>query len=432
MTLSRSGAMMAGRSGLRAIMEDIARSMQDRADTAWLNLGIGNPAAIPEVTAAWRRLTADALADSFDRVASRYGPSRGTPELVTAIASYFRRRYGWDIGPGNIVVAPGSQMLCFMAAALFTGPAERGTADLVLPLLPDYTGYQGLSLTPGALTGVLPELRPMGESSFRYLFNFPVLEELPRIGLLLLSSPSNPAGRRADANELARLVSLAEDRDIPLLIDNAYGAPFPGIGDCLLPPVWNRNIINSFSLSKAGLPGERIAFAIADERYIDPIVSFLTNSAIHAPQLAQIAVARALDSGELDTIVSSAITPFYAERRKFAEALLRDALPESVPWRLHASEGGMFSWIWIDADWFTDLALYELLKTMGVFIVPGRYFFSEPETAGPLGRHPQQCFRISLTAAESDISAGVELIAAALIQMRDDAARKAESLARGG
>src|SRR5258708_4502777 len=183
MIISRSGAMMAASSGLRSIMEDIAHSMLDSTDTAWLNLGIGNPAAIPEVSAVWRSLTAGAIADSFDRVASRYGPSRGTPELVAAIGSYFRRRYNWDIGPGNIVVVPGSQMLCFMAAVLFSGPGERGTADLVLPLLPDYTGYQGLSLTPGALTGILPEIRMLGESSFRYFFDFPAVEELSQIGL---------------------------------------------------------------------------------------------------------------------------------------------------------------------------------------------------------------------------------------------------------
>jgi valine--pyruvate aminotransferase len=425
MTLSFPGVQMAARSGLRTIMEDIARSMQDSADTSWINLGIGNPAAIPEVTAAWQRLATAAVADSFGQAANRYGPSRGTPELVGAIASYFRRRYGWDIGPANIVVSPGSQMICFMTAALFTGPGEYGTTDLVLPMLPDYTGYQGITLTAGTLTGVLPELRTQDPSSFRYLLDFPAVERLPRMGMLLMSSPSNPAGRRADHAELSALVGLAEDRGIPLLLDNAYGAPFPVIGDDLLPPVLHRNVINSFSLSKMGLPGERIAFAIADERYISPMVSFLTNSALHAPQIAQTAVARALESGELDALVASVVTPFYAERRKMAEALLRETLPESVPWRLHASDGGMFSWIWVDADWFTDLALYERLKAKGVFVVPGRYFFSDPDSTGPLGSHPRQCIRFSLTASEADIRAGVELLAAALVEMRDDAARNA-------
>lgn len=431
MIVSRAGAMMAASGGLRSIMEDIALSMADRSETPWLNLGIGNPAAIPEVAAAWREFLAGAVASSFDQAVSRYGPSRGTPELVAAIETYFRRRYNWDLGPRNIVVVPGSQMLCFMAAALFSGPAERCTARLVLPALPDYAGYHGLSLAPGVLTGVLPEIQLRGDRTFRYRLDFPAVERVSHIGLLLLSSPSNPAGRRADVDELARLARLAEERDIPLLIDNAYGAPFPGIGTDLLAPQWHRNIINCFSLSKAGLPGERIAFAIGDERYIDPLVSFLTNAALHAPQLAQVAVAEALDSGELDAIVSSAITPFYAERRRFAEAMLRAALPESVPWRLHDSHGGMFSWVWIDAAWFDDLTFYQLMKSIGVAIVPGRFFFSDLDGGGPLGLHARQCFRISLTAAAADIAAGIERIATALVQMQGGATRQAASLVAG-
>ena len=432
MIVSRSGAMMAASSGLRSIMEDIAYSMADRSDASFLNLGIGNPAAIPEVSAAWRELLAGAVASSFDRAASRYGPSRGTPELVAAIERYFRRRYNWSIGQRNIVVAPGSQMLCFMAAALFSGPAERSTARLVLPLVPDYTGYHGLSLAPGVLTGVLPEIQMLDDRTFRYLFDFPAVERVSHIGLLLLSSPSNPVGRGADGYELARLARLAEERDIPLMIDNAYGAPFPGIGTDLLAPQWHRNIINCFSLSKAGLPGERIGFAIGDERFIDLLVSFLTNAAIHAPQLAQVAAATALESGKLDAIVNSTITPFYAERRRFAEAMLREVLPEPVPWRLHESHGGMFSWIWVDAAWFDDLTFYQLMKSMGVFVVPGRFFFSDPDGGGSLGLHPRQCFRISLTAAAADITAGLERIAAALVQMQGDATRRADSLLRDG
>jgi alanine-alpha-ketoisovalerate/valine-pyruvate aminotransferase len=65
-----------------------------------------------------------ALADSFADVSCRYGSSRGTARLVDAIATYFKNRYGWDIGPQNIVIGPGSQMLCFVAAALYSGAAS--------------------------------------------------------------------------------------------------------------------------------------------------------------------------------------------------------------------------------------------------------------------------------------------------------------------
>ncbi len=424
MELSRSGIKMASLSGLRLIMDDIAATTGSATGKEWLNLGIGNPAAIPEVMDTWQRMTAEALAASFGDVSCRYGPSRGLPELVDTIADYFNRRYGWGVGPRNIVVGPGSQMLCFIAAALFTGPGATSDTRLVLPMTPDYTGYQGLSLTPDGITGVEPLLRLQGERSFHYLFDLLALERLSDVGLMLLSSPSNPAGRCASRDEIQRLISAAKGHDVPLVVDNAYGAPFPGIGGLSMAPVRDERVINVFSVSKAGLPGERLGFAIADEQYIDPIVSFLSNSALHAPQLVQSALAHALQSDVLDTLVASVIGPFYAERRKFVESLLAGALPEDIAWHLHAAEGGMFCWVWVDEEWFDDLRLYETLKGRGVFVVPGRHFFTDAEHSQSLGRHPQQCFRISITPDPDTIVAGVEVIAAALSDMRAGSIRR--------
>ncbi|MDT0616057.1 aminotransferase class I/II-fold pyridoxal phosphate-dependent enzyme [Streptomyces lancefieldiae] len=394
-------------------MDDIATTIGSATGKEWLNLGIGNPASIPEVQDTWQRLTSGALAASFGDVSCRYGSSRGLPELVDTIVDYFRGRYGWDVGPRNVVVGPGSQMLCFIAAALFTGPGASRDTRLVLPMTPDYTGYQGLSLTPGGITGVEPHVRIQGARSFRYLFDLATLEGLTDVGLMLLSSPSNPAGRSASRGELQRLVSAAQGHDVPLVVDNAYGAPFPGIGPSAA-PVWDERVVNVFSVSKAGLPGERLGFAVGDEQYIEPIVSFMANSALHAPQLVQSTLAHALRSDALDTLVETVIGPFYAERRKFVESLLAEALPQDIAWRLHAAEGGMFCWVWVDEEWFDDLRLYETLKGRGVFVVPGRYFFTDIEHSRGLGRHPRQCFRISMTPDPDTIAAGVEVIAATL------------------
>ncbi|AOR31521.1 hypothetical protein BFF78_11125 [Streptomyces fodineus] len=414
---------MASLSGLRLIMDDIATTTGSVTGKEWLNLGIGNPAVIPEVRDTWQRMTGEALTASFGDVSCRYGPSRGLPEAVEAIADYFNRRYGWDVGPRNIVVGPGSQMLCFIAAALFTGPGASGDTRLVLPMTPDYTGYQGLSLAVEGITGVEPRLRIQGKRSFRYLFDLPALEGLADVGLMLLSSPSNPAGRCASPEEIQRLIAAAQGHDVPLVVDNAYGAPFPGIGGLSMAPVWDERVINVFSVSKAGLPGERLGFAVADERHIDPIVSFLSNSALHAPQLVQSALARALRSDVLDTLVASVIGPFYAERRKFVESLLAGSLPEDIVWYLHTAEGGMFCWVWVDEEWFDDLRLYETLKRRGVFVVPGRHFFTGAERSEGLGRHPRQCFRISITPDTDTIAAGVEVIAGVLGEMRDASVR---------
>lgn len=415
--LSAAGTKMASLSGLRSIMDDIATTTAGSSGVRWLNLGIGNPALIPAVTETWRRLTGEALATDFGAVSCQYGPSRGSQELVDAVVGYFGERFDWDIGPRNVVVGPGSQLLCFIAAALFTGAGAPRPANLVLPMVPDYTGYQGLCLTPDGIAGIEAALHRDADRSFSYRFDFAALQQRNDLGLLMLSSPSNPTGRCLTAAELDQLIDIAAYRDVPLLIDNAYGEPFPGIGERALPPRWHDNVINCFTLSKAGLPGERIGFAVGPDRYIGPMVSSVANSALHAPRLVQATVARALSSGALDELVSSAIRPFYAQRRKVVETLLFDALPAGIRWRLHASQGAFFCWLWIDEPWFDDLAFYQALKQVGVFVVPGRHFFTDPAGGGRLGSHVRQCFRVSMSADLAALTDGIGRIAQALEEM---------------
>jgi valine--pyruvate aminotransferase len=68
--------------------------------------------------------------------------------------------------------------------------------------------------------------------------------------------------------ELEQLADVAGALRAPMMVDNAYGAPFPAISEWDTTPVQHPLLINSFSVSKAGLPGERLGFAIADPLYI--------------------------------------------------------------------------------------------------------------------------------------------------------------------
>ena len=55
-------------------------------------------------------------------------------------------------------------------------------------------------------------------------------------------------------DEMARLDALAQRYGIPLIIDNAYGMPFPNIIYTDTTLTWHDNIILCFSLSKVGRP----------------------------------------------------------------------------------------------------------------------------------------------------------------------------------
>ncbi|MFF8833770.1 aminotransferase class I/II-fold pyridoxal phosphate-dependent enzyme [Streptomyces sp. NPDC015131] len=406
-------------SGIRSIMEDIAAAGQDVDDGDWLNLSPGNPSHIPEVVSAWQRLTREALDERFVEASTRYGPSRGTGGLVDALVGYFNLTYGWSIGPENVVVGPGSQMLSFIAATLFTGPGGDGRVrPLVLPRLPDYTGYQGLVMDPGGIVGVEPLVVDEGPHSFHYAVDTEALARLDTMGMMLLSSPANPTGSSLDAADLKALTDIAERRDVPLVVDHAYGEPFPGVVQTRVAPVLHPHVLNLFTFSKAGLPGERIAFAIGPAELIDPMVSFIANSALHAPQLVQATVESALTGRDIDVLTTRHITPYYKAKRAMAEALLEEALPDTLRWRLHSSDGGMFCWLHIDHDWFDDLELYELLKRKKMFVVPGRHFFVAPLDTPFLRTHGRRCVRLSLSPNEWAVAEGVNRLAEALRELR--------------
>ncbi|GAA1928069.1 aminotransferase class I/II-fold pyridoxal phosphate-dependent enzyme [Streptantibioticus ferralitis] len=418
MELSPRGAKMGGLSGIRSIMEDIALAASDPSGGTWLNLSPGNPAHIPEVTGTWLRLQQESLAQRFAEASGRYGPSRGSDGLVDAIVRYFNRRYDWDITAQNVLVGAGCQMLAFMATTIFTGPYADGPRRLVLPSVPDYTGYQGLSLDEGGIVGVAPGVELQEGRLFRYTFDLEAVGREPSMGMMLLSSPGNPTGRSIPADALAGLIEIAEERNVPLFLDHAYGDPFPGVAEDSVDPPLHSHVINCFTLSKAGLPGERLGFAIGPQAAIDAMLSFTANSYLHPPQLIQATAEQALNTGVIDTLTSEVIKPYYRRKRQVAEKLLHELLPDTVDWRLHATEGGMFCWLWIDHDWFDDLAMYEALKRKKVFIVPGRHFFVPPFNSLFLAEHATRCVRLSLSPDESVIAEGIRRLAEALEEMR--------------
>src|SRR5690606_39661306 len=90
-------------------------------------------------------------------------------------------------------------------------------------------------------------------------------------GALCISRPTNPPGNVISDDELAQLDALAQTHEVPLIVDGAYGTPFPNILFVDGRPHWNENTILVLSLSKLGLPGARTGIVIANPIVIDEI-----------------------------------------------------------------------------------------------------------------------------------------------------------------
>ena len=408
--LTRIGSQMSNLTGVRAIMKDIIETLQAGKGQEFINLSAGNPLILPEVEQLWRDHTAELLASSeYGEVVCRYGSSQGYAPLISAIATDFNRRYGLDLSEQNILITPGSQALYFYAANAFGGYTNSGDLkQIVLPLSPDYTGYGGVSLVPEALVAYKPTLDiDLAAHRFKYRPDFRHLKITENTGCVIFSRPCNPTGNVLTDDEVKKITVAAPD-NVPVLIDSAYAPPFPALNFTEMTPVFGDNIIHCMSLSKAGLPGERIGIAIGDTRLIRVLESFQTNMCIHPSRYGQAIAASAINSGVLANIATQVIRPYYQSKFSVLETTLDQTMPKDLPWFLHRGEGAIFAWLWLQDLPITDWEFYQQLKQIGVILVPGSSFFPGLREDWS---HKQQCFRISLTASDQEIVTAMQRLA---------------------
>ncbi|NJN04689.1 MAG: valine--pyruvate transaminase [Leptolyngbyaceae cyanobacterium SL_1_1] len=401
--LTQFGEQMSHLTGVRAIMKDIIETLQAGQGREFINLSAGNPVILPEVEQLWRDCTADLLASSeYGEVVCRYGSSQGYRPFIEAVLDDFNQRYGLNFSDRNILITPGSQALYFYAANALGGYTTDGQLkQIVLPLSPDYTGYGGVTLHPEALKAYRPTLDLGFEPHrFKYRPDFSQLEINEQTGFVLFSRPCNPTGNVLTHEEVQKIAALAAPHNIPVMIDSAYAPPFPALNFTEMEPIFGPNLIHCMSLSKAGLPGERIGIALGDERMIQVLQSFQTNLCIHSSRYGQAIAARAIASGALAEISETVIRPHYQRKFDILEETLDQAMPTSVPWFLHRGEGAIFAWLWFQDLPMTDWQFYQELKQYGVIVVPGSPFFPGLKTDWP---HMHQCIRISLTATHDEI-----------------------------
>ncbi|MBD1912644.1 valine--pyruvate transaminase [Leptolyngbya sp. FACHB-8] len=410
-SLTQFGEQMSCLTGVRAIMKDIRETLGEAAGQEFINLSAGNPVILPEVDQLWRDCTQELLASTeFSEVVCRYGSSRGYEPLMEAVLADYNQRYGLNLTERNILVTPGSQSLYFLVANALGGYTKTGVLKkILLPLCPDYTGYGGVTLIPESLSACKPQLN-IDAAAHRFKYR-PDLDHLTigeQTGFVLFSRPCNPTGNVVSDEDVKAIAHLAAAHNVPVFVDSAYAPPFPSLNFTEMTPIFGPNIVHCLSLSKVGLPGERVGIALGDAAVIQVLEGFLTNLCLHSSRYGQAIAARAIRSGRLAEISERVIRPHYQNKFHLLENALDAAMPESLPWFLHRGEGAIFAWLWLKDLPISDWDFYQELKQAGVIVVPGSAFF--PGLQEPW-QHTRECFRISLTASDNELTTAMERLA---------------------
>ena len=429
MQFSKFGEKFTKNSGILQLMDDLGNALNSEQPINML--GGGNPARIDAVNqtywSVFKTLAEGDMGSMAIENIGNYSTPQGDAKFIAALVDFFNRHYDWGLTTDNIALTNGSQNAFFYLFNLFGGQFDdqaQGSIDkkILLPLAPEYVGYADAHVDGQHFIAVPPSIefvQHQGEDGFfKYRVDFDTLENLAElhngeIGAICCSRPTNPTGNVLTDDEMARLEAIAKRFDIPLIIDNAYGMPFPNIIYSQATLNWNEQIILCFSLSKIGLPGVRTGIVVANPQVVKAISSL--NAIVNlAPTRFGAAIATPLlQDDRLKDLSDNHIRPFYQGQAKLAVQLLKQELgdlpsPYNNAMKIHKPEGAIFLWVWFKDLPITTVELYERLKAKGTLIIPSEHFFVGVDTKD--FKHAHECIRLSIAQDDDTLRKGIATI----------------------
>ncbi len=419
MRYSNFGQKFTQPNGITQLMEDLGKAnSSDNPDIVML--GGGNPALIPEANDIFVRELQELISSSkVDQMIGLYDGPQGNDGFRVALSKKLNDEYAWDINEDNIGLSNGSQANFFSLFNLFAGEMPDGSKKKILfPLAPEYVGYADQGLSADMFVSIKPEIELIktenGSNQFKYIIDIDALKALLKkdkdIGAICVSRPTNPTGNVITDNELQQLDVLAKQYQIPLIIDNAYGHPFPGCIYTDASLTWNSNIILCMSLSKLGLPGLRTGIVIANTDIIEAL-GRINGSMILAPNsVGPTLMTRMIKEKQLLKLCRTVIEPYYRDKAATAVKVFDETFGDSfkeLPVYLHKLEGAFFMWLWFKDLTIGSEELYKRLKAEDVYVIPGHNFFINIDDSW---EHKHQCIRINYAKDEATLRKGLEAI----------------------
>jgi len=410
MNLSAFGKKFGGDAGITTLMDDISSALSSGRDT--IMMGGGNPANIPKIEAIMRQRLKSLANDpaSARQLLGSYDPPQGNSQLIDALAHLFSKKLGWPITRHNIALTNGSQSAFFMLFNMLAGEFEDGThKQIQLPMAPEYIGYADAGIAGDLFTAAHPTIDQLELRQFKYRVQFDHLNVGSSTGAICVSRPTNPTGNVITDEEVEQLDALAQANKVPLIIDGAYGLPFPGLIYTPATPFWNDNTIVCLSLSKFGLPGVRTGIVIANEETIQTLAGMNAIINLASGSFGAALTTDLIKSGEIIDLSQKVIRPAYEAQLAFAQKTLHRLMDPAIPYLMHKPEGTMFLWLWFKDMPISSQTLYERLKNRGVIVVSGHHFFVGITDDW---QHQHECIRINYAAQNPQLIAqGMGIIA---------------------
>ena len=291
MTNPASSQVFAGRIGrieVSATMAVAAEAAKLRAQGANLvDFGAGEP-HFPTP-----RHIKDAAIAAIESNFSKYTVVPGIPDVRKAIVDRHAADFGSDYGIDEAIFTTGGKLALFDAIQVLVDHGD----EVILPV-PYWVSFKDIIQYAG---GTVVFLETQEAENFRVTADAIEKAVTHKTKAIILNTPSNPSGSVVSAEDLERIVHLAHERGIFLLLDECYAylnyAGKPVSGGSF---TWAKeHIVILGSLSKTyAMTGWRAGFSLAPKAVTANLSKLQSQSTSNATSFVQKAAVAALTSSQ--------------------------------------------------------------------------------------------------------------------------------------
>ena len=281
---------------------------------------------------------------------TKYTPSAGIRELQRAIIDFYRKQFGAEYQPNEVMATAGGKQAIFNAVVTLLNPGDEA-----LIAKPYWVTFPEIAVFAGAK----PVFIETDETDFVLSPEQVERAITPRTKLLILNSPCNPSGRVLPPSDFRGIMELTSERGIYVVSDECYlrfvYPPGEVFSAASLPSELRSRLCIAGSFSKTyAMTGWRVGYALAPADWTKAMLKVQGHSTSNTNSIAQWAAVEALTGpqGSVGVMLAE-----YTRRR----AWLLDALREIPGLKCSEPEGAFYA--------FPDVrgCLQKDLKTSGDF-----------------------------------------------------------------
>jgi LL-diaminopimelate aminotransferase len=326
-----------------------------------INMGIGSPDLQPPTT-----VLAAIQGSLSDVNAHKYQSYQGLPELRSAIAAFYKKKFFVNVNSENEVLP----LMGSKEGIMHISMAFLNEGDQVLIPNPGYPTYTSVT----KLVGAVPLFYNLSEAN-NWQPNFEELEnqDLSEVKIMWVNYPHMPTGTNATLETFEKLVAFGKKHQILIINDNPYSFILNDSPTSILNVEGAKDIaLELNSLSKTfNMSGWRVGMVLGNAGYINEILKVKSN----------------MDSGMFYGIQKGAIealqlsddwflaqNKIYEERRNLIWQLA-DKLDASYD----KNTTGLFVWAKIPEGKKSEVVTDSILYDSNIFITPGTVFGSQGE-----------------------------------------------------